>query len=566
MSQRLQLNAVFFFLFLIWIVVTFSSAIRISNCDNTKIVENLEGRDNTRVSCYGSGDNTSTITWTLLDNTGFTKNLATCHGLNNCTTQYSSSLLGVYWSTAAYSYIYLPRIAREFSGTVTCTETRETSEDSASCAFKVTRTRFQSCQDGYAVRESGAANLYCYHSGYTPSIVTWTLTTDSGVVLDLGSCSNTSSCTSPQGSNNMISPSTSYTSLNIRSAFSQRSNAGQLSCSFTHNRTTDVDTCNLEMYHAALLSNCSSEVIRGTWSFLVSCDVTKFWSSRGQYEFRVLEQFSLRKGDALVSANSYTFQGQRSFRGSLSPYTDPADSKLYYRGRLTHSRPINPVPGTYRGFTVYTYPADGHGTFTNQPLNITSPLEPRHNCTEHTDMRDTTVVPCVCSTDYLGSPEGRLVWLLGDTVMETGDYGVNELKFPSEKLTKGHNEMTARCQLDWVKPLTVSLPFVLNVVVAAQSDERMTWVAGAGWTLFAVVVVVAVVVAVVMRRRRKYGIGCCGESLYDRPKRETGEDNGAYSDLTVYPQTRAASNEGDQSGVTERVYQNLAMGQTEEHM
>ncbi|KAK7093457.1 uncharacterized protein [Littorina saxatilis] len=99
-----------------------------------------------------------------------------------------------------------------------------------------------------------------------------------------------------------------------------------------------------------------------------------------------------------------------------------------------------------------------------------------------------------------------------------------------------------------------------------EGDEGMMGLAVAGWMLFAVVVVVAVVVAVVIRRRRKYGIGCCGESLYDRPKRDTDEVNGGYSDFNVYQQTRAASNEGDQSGVTERVYQNLAMGQTGGHM
>ncbi|KAK7089395.1 hypothetical protein V1264_024538 [Littorina saxatilis] len=70
---------------------------------------------------------------------------------------------------------------------------------------------------------------------------------------------------------------------------------------------------------------------------------------------------------------------------------------------------------------------------------------------------ETGVVPCVCTTDSLGSPAGRLVWLLGNITMATGYYGVTQLTFPSGKVSRQHDRMMATCQLDWVRPETAAI-------------------------------------------------------------------------------------------------------------
>ncbi|XP_070208029.1 uncharacterized protein [Littorina saxatilis] len=97
------------------------------------------------------------------------------------------------------------------------------------------------------------------------------------------------------------------------------------------------------------------------------------------------------------------------------------------------------------------------------PLNVApTPSQPTHNCSELNYIPETGVVPCVCTADYLGSPAGRLVWLLGNVTIATGDYGLTQLTFPSGHVSRQHDGMKVTCQLDWVQPINTAFTLHLR--------------------------------------------------------------------------------------------------------
>jgi hypothetical protein len=57
----------------------------------------------------------------------------------------------------------------------------------------------------------------------------------------------------------------------------------------------------------------------------------------------------------------------------------------------------------------------------------------------------------------MGRPEGRLKWLLGDTVIATGGYNMKELELPADKIPQTVGDLLAVCQLEWIEPSNITV-------------------------------------------------------------------------------------------------------------
>ncbi|KAK7093307.1 hypothetical protein V1264_007085 [Littorina saxatilis] len=429
---------------------------RMWSCDSDR--KNVEGKDTPNPRCYVNSR--ATVRWTLVTEYGATLHLATCYGLNNCSNPDSSSVYGLHYGSASLTVLQFVKIASRFSGKVTCQETLTNGTVlSDTCQVNVARVSFGSTHQ-FDILENDTRTTYCYSSPYKPSTVTWSLTKNSGQTLDLGTCTAVGQCTSPHAPQITLQRPYDYSS---RVSFQRidRSNGGEIFCSFTYNGLTETDNVTLNVYSPATDSNCYAAVHPGNWSTSLSCDISNVFSSAGDYYISVREHIKVLGvinwrgyGDSFVSNDRI------SYRDMLTPYTNSTDNEVYYRGRLTYSWPLLPLQGiytrlsvfVYSGFSVYANPVD-----VGYPVNITTPSQPTHNCSDLNYIPETGVVPCVCTADYLGSPAGRLVWLLGNIPIATGDYGVTQLTFPSGKVSRQHDGKMVTCQRDWVQPINTAL-------------------------------------------------------------------------------------------------------------
>ncbi|XP_070206929.1 uncharacterized protein [Littorina saxatilis] len=312
-------------------------------------------------------------------------------------------------------------------------------------------------------QEDSSASFFCY-SGFTPSEVSWAMIIGSGQTLDLGTCTNSGNCTSPHSPDVTVTwPRDGRSYVNFQHV--RRTFGGHLFCNYTNNGLMESANTSLNVYNSGEVQNCSVAISRHNWSFVMACDVTDVFSSAGIYDFRVDQGFVVNIGvDTSYRSDSryargFVFEGRLSYRDILAPYVSDTDGKLYYRGRLVYSWPVPPTPGLYPDFRLvrhYGYTAF-HGTYTTTRFSIATPTPPTHNCSDLNYIPETGVVPCVCTADSLGSPAGRLVWLLGNITMATGDYGVKHLKFPSGRMGRQNDGLMATCQLDWMDRRNVAV-------------------------------------------------------------------------------------------------------------
>ncbi|XP_070182334.1 uncharacterized protein, partial [Littorina saxatilis] len=302
--------------------------------------------------------------------------------------------------------------------------------------------------------ENASSVITCDNAPYNTSKVTWALVTASGQTLDLGTCTDVNNCSSPHAPAFTLKRTSRYSSqLHVQNI--DRNRGGQLSCSYLYNGSKEKDNATLNIFDHPTVSNCLAEVHLHNWSTVFSCDVSKAFSSAGQYEFSVSEEFMFRTHLGFTFLSGQVFDGRRSFRDVMTPYTNSSDNKGYYRGRLTFSWPLSTDQGRYTRLKVLVFYSLDHYITTNidYTANVTRPSQPTHNCSELNYIPETGVVPCVCTADYLGSPAGRLVWLLGNVTIATGDYGVTQLTFPSGQVSRQHDGMMVTCQLDWLQPI-----------------------------------------------------------------------------------------------------------------
>ncbi|KAK7093356.1 hypothetical protein V1264_007123 [Littorina saxatilis] len=341
----------------------------------------------------------------------------------------------------------------EFSGNLTC-QKMYSNDTVSSQTCRVTPVRVKMLGDP-EVREGGSATFRCYNAPYSPSTVTWTLTNSTGHTLDLGTCDTTRNCSSPHTPDINVTRPTDFKSY-LQLGKVQR-NMGSIACSYAYNGSTETDDVTLAVYSAPLVDNCLVNICRHNWSAMLSCDVTNLFSSNNIYEFQVHEYVKVLQGVKLRPADSYIFHGRRSFRDVLTAFVNGSDNEEYYKGRITYSWPISPLPVVDTHYWLLLFYAGSHHVEILSPYNVTTPNKLSHNCTHLNYLPETGVVPCVCTTDSLGSPAGRLVWLLGNITIATGDYGVNQVEFPTGRVSRQEGDVFAECQLDWIQPATALL-------------------------------------------------------------------------------------------------------------
>ncbi|XP_070207009.1 uncharacterized protein [Littorina saxatilis] len=158
-----------------------------------------------------------------------------------------------------------------------------------------------------------------------------------------------------------------------------------------------------------------------------------------------------------TSTSIYIFEDPKSYRDALTAYKNSTNNKTYYRGRLVISWPFFDVLSNYNNNPNVQLELDNTWySFNNQNIDgIATPSSLTHNCTDLNHIPGSRAAPCFCSADSLGSPPGRLVWLLGDTVTATGEYNVSHLQLPSDNMGDQCDGLTVTCQLDWVKATTL---------------------------------------------------------------------------------------------------------------
>ncbi|XP_070206981.1 uncharacterized protein [Littorina saxatilis] len=483
------------FFFVLACINTLTGALYIRDCASPRthvpgVVDNVFYCD---YSDYTPGN----ITWTVAKDNGTILHLGTCtHPGENCGTSYPSATLRLLRDHSS-SRVTFYDSGSEFNGKLTCTEYFATGAvKSDSCSQRAIGIR--SCQRELGVNEEyGSTSATCYHHPRPNSTVAWTVVTDSGHTVDLGTCSDDGNCTS-------LHPSVTVSQGNTYSRALMdplpRNMSGQLFCSCVRNGVREADNMTLVIYNHAAVDNCSFDISQRDWTAILSCDVTRVFVSTGEYEYRLHYYKALTGGTDLTPDDGYLSEDRVSYRDALTPYTDSTNNQTYYRGRLVISWPLPDAPFYYSDFEIEL--GSGLSAFTykymNDRVTVSPPSRLTHNCTDLNLIPGSRAAPCFCSADSLGSPPGRLLWLLGDTVMATGEYNVRHLQLPSDKMGDRCDGLTVTCQLDWVKAATLT---VTKHETCEESQQEYMWVA-IGIGSFAIFIVIIFVIVVIILCRR----------------------------------------------------------------
>ncbi|XP_070206490.1 uncharacterized protein [Littorina saxatilis] len=304
-----------------------AGAVSITNCESPRSY--VPGVSYNNFPCYFSGNTTSNISWTIAKDDGTTMNLGTCNPV--CNKSYRSAALQLKGKTTANAYGYCtPRYffelsfndtGNEFDGSLICTETfANGTVESASCRQKAVRIRATRREIG--VRENSASSYaLCYDQRQPGSTVTWTLVTDSGHTIDLGTCSGSDTCTSMYPNVTLTRSRTSgYSRARFR--YWQRDMGGQLICSYIKDGVKDTDNTTLTVYNPATFDNCSVDISRPNWTAILSCEVTRVFVSSGAYTYRLkmTSECNVRYRWSFHSDVSeiYIFEDPQSYRDALT--------------------------------------------------------------------------------------------------------------------------------------------------------------------------------------------------------------------------------------------------------
>ncbi|KAK7492405.1 hypothetical protein BaRGS_00016278 [Batillaria attramentaria] len=134
-------------------------------------------------SCSTSGDSNSTVIWTVMSDSGNTSTMATCYGVNNCTSGDFDISVGRY---SSQTWVEVNEVVREMSGVLVCTEQYSNgTEDSANCTVSVASVRSRYCENGWTVQEGTPISLNC---DVSPSVILkWQLVSKDGQTTDINS-------------------------------------------------------------------------------------------------------------------------------------------------------------------------------------------------------------------------------------------------------------------------------------------------------------------------------------------------------------------------------------------
>ncbi|PVD27113.1 hypothetical protein C0Q70_12264 [Pomacea canaliculata] len=131
------------------------------------------------------------------------------------------------------------------------------------------------------------------------------------------------------------------------------------------------------------------------------------------------------------------------------------------------------------------------------------PSPPTTNC-PLTYVPEGGPITCMCSAKSLGTPPGRLQWLVGDDVISSGGYGVTQLQFPTNRVNRSHDGVEVTCQLDWVVKQHVT---VASSVAIPVKDTMATSVGASVGAALGVSVLMVCLVLVIMWIHRRHSAG-----------------------------------------------------------
>ncbi|XP_076452096.1 uncharacterized protein LOC143287738 [Babylonia areolata] len=356
-------------------------------------------------------------------------------------------------------------------------------------------------------REHGRKTVYCCPDD-SSNPVEWTLKTADRTIL-LGTCGGYKDPCTSRHNDTVLKREKSYSAITLNPI--QRNMIGNLSCAATIGNTTESDDVILNVYHLPTFDDCRVDIVNHNWSALWSCDVSDLFSSAGLYTLHVQEIratnesifdnsweiddlmdtewirrdiFSLesrepwtffestlggRKGNSSGS-NKALYHGQFPIRRNLTSYIS-TDGKEYFKGRLLYSWRLSSYPAN--SWTVMIHVCPGIETcglyrFRTRLPKFSTPSKPRHNCTDLTYLPETGGSRCVCTADHLGSPAGRLMWMMGNTTLAAGQYSVSQLVLPSDTMGRNLGGKLVVCQLDWIQP-EYGEPHYVNIAYGPDS-------------------------------------------------------------------------------------------------
>ncbi|XP_070206571.1 uncharacterized protein [Littorina saxatilis] len=255
-----------------------------------------------------------------------------------------------------------------------------------------------------------------------------------------------------------------------------------------------------------IVENCTVQFSHHNWSLIASCDVTRLFSPSGLFRFILTHHFEWNNSTGTLIDDHMPLD-------PVDLYYNLTDNKEYYRGRILHSWTLFPTQGSFLGVEVSVVPSNTTTTIDNRII-VSQPSMPFHNCSSMYYISESGTTPCACATGSLGTPPGRLIWLLGNDTMATGNYGVKELLFPFEKLTNQQDKMTAICRLDWIEPVDV---FVAVMETDTREKDALIWAAIGGGSMLGLVLIIGSIVLIVMvvKCRRGHNIVCCWRSPFN---------------------------------------------------
>ncbi|XP_025101237.1 uncharacterized protein LOC112568251 isoform X2 [Pomacea canaliculata] len=301
------------------------------------------------------------------------------------------------------------------------------------------------CSENGVRRFRELSSTYISCSSLSPNTtLTWVFISLSGTSVSLGTCSANYSCVSLHPTVTGISRN--YYTYSYIYFNATREMAGTLVCSeLFSNGTTLSDNCTHDIVYPFQVDDVSVTTNLQDWTLTAVFSTQKVFSAM-EFYYVDIKEYSTQ----MYEYRQYVFRLPPVVsKTSFQPYTD---GQTYYRGTLTVTWSFPSKGGNYyyTGDIVPSGPTDLriHPKIRGY-IKISEPSPPSTNC-RLTYVPEVGPISCQCSTTSLGTPPGRLMWLVGNDVIASGQDGVTQLQFPTNRLNRTHDGLQVTCQLNWV--------------------------------------------------------------------------------------------------------------------
>ncbi|PVD27110.1 hypothetical protein C0Q70_12261 [Pomacea canaliculata] len=359
------------------------------------------------------------------------------------------------------------------------------------------------CSENGVRRFRELSSTYISCSSLSPNTtLTWVFISLSGTSVSLGTCSANYSCVSLHPTVTGISRN--YYTYSYIYFNATREMAGTLVCSeLFSNGTTLSDNCTHDIVYPFQVDDVSVTTNLQDWTLTAVFSTQKVFSAM-EFYYVDIKEYSTQ----MYEYRQYVFRLPPVVsKTSFQPYTD---GQTYYRGTLTVTWSFPSKGGNYyyTGDIVPSGPTDLriHPKIRGY-IKISEPSPPSTNC-RLTYVPEVGPISCQCSTTSLGTPPGRLMWLVGNDVIASGQDGVTQLQFPTNRLNRTHDGLQVTCQLNWVVKHHVVVTD--NVAYCSVEMARSTMAQSVGTSVgvtvgVLVLLVCSVLVVLWIRRRRATG-------------------------------------------------------------